>query len=579
MTVRVTFIHCPERLYAELQNNGVVFMPVWAYTLAAHLPNDGTYAISLFDTRIDSLAEVPEADIFLFSGINQDFTNLCVTHDELRGRFPSARTVIGGPICWSFDQAGDLGKLDRFDHIVIGDGEHLINPILDAIRTNTDLDHVVRSPARFEIAKSKELHWPLVEATYARYYGAVIEVSRGCPFLCEFCDIRVMQDNNRPHNKPVEIIMAEIDRLAGLGVNRFLMACDNFIGDPSWAESVVDAIIAWIAKTGRRPSFYTWMTINLYKMPGLIKKLRLANFDAVFIGIESFNSNSLIETAKMQNTAGELVGAIKEIQSYGLMVIAGLIFGFDSDGDDCFEQTLDGIVESGLLSGDPSLLTALPGTPLFKRMKMTHRLREVRYGLGGYKYQTNILYLQPRDAIIAGYGRFVDTFSRGEYQYRRLKAFFDNLDRGNYIPITGSGYINYSGALKVILRSRTAALQVVRRLAFFSIPPTNYYWVARALLLVLGRPHIAQRFGYLRVWFALWTNVLLRYKKLSARDFDIDSVKEGFDFQSILTEEYRTGSMETDVVLNKARAQRKFTVRALEDLMRSKESARTGTAG
>jgi hypothetical protein len=97
-----------------------------------------------------------------------------------------------------------------------------------------------------------------------------------------------------------------------------------------------------------------------------------------------------LETAKVQNTALDLVAAIREIQSYGFVVVAGLIFGFDTDPDDIAQIALDGILRSGLISGDPSLLTALPGTPLFQRMKLSNRLRDAQLGLGGFKYQTNL---------------------------------------------------------------------------------------------------------------------------------------------------------------------------------------------
>ena len=54
---------------------------------------------------------------------------------------------------------------------------------------------------------------------------------------------------------------------------------------------------------GRAPvivrALYTWLTINLYKQRGLMRKLRKAGFDMVFIGVESFSTNSLLETAKI----------------------------------------------------------------------------------------------------------------------------------------------------------------------------------------------------------------------------------------------------------------------------------------
>ena len=565
MPFRTTFVHAPEQTFSRLQNNGVLFMPVWAYTLAAHIPDDGTYDLSLVDTRFTEVAAIASADVFLFSGLNQDLDTLCDTLTSLRGRYPAARMVIGGPICWSFDMAGDLAKLDAWDHIVIGDGEDIIADFLASIRQSLPLERVIRVARRFELARSRQLYWPLVDATWHLYYGAVLEVSRGCPFLCEFCDIRVLPDNNRPHNKPIDVILAEIDHLSSLGVGRFLLACDNFIGEPRWAESLVDGIIDWSRRTGRTPSFYTWLTINLYKMPWLLRKMRLANFDAIFIGIESFNANSLLETAKAQNSASELVEAIRTIQSYGFPIIAGLIFGFDSDGPDAFELTLRGIGESGLLSGDPSLLTALPGTPLYRRMQAADRLRDVRYGLGGYKYRTNIKYLLPHDEVIGGYINFINRFTDGRYQFRRLVVFMDNLERGNYIPISGDGYISYLGALRIILKNPAAALQIGHRLVAFSSHLANWYWLLRAVLMVAARRRIIGRFGYLKIWFTLWTNVLLRYAGISARDFDIDSVGEDFDFASLLPVDYLDPLAD-----NKTKAQRRLTAEGLGSVVRQR---------
>ena len=48
-------------------------------------------------------------------------------HAELKRRFPGMISVLGGPICWSFNQVGDIAKPDAFDHIFIGDGEDAIS--------------------------------------------------------------------------------------------------------------------------------------------------------------------------------------------------------------------------------------------------------------------------------------------------------------------------------------------------------------------------------------------------------------------------------------------------------------------
>lgn len=46
---RVTFVHAPDPVYADTQNYGAMFMPVWAYTLGAHIPDDGRFRLTLHD--------------------------------------------------------------------------------------------------------------------------------------------------------------------------------------------------------------------------------------------------------------------------------------------------------------------------------------------------------------------------------------------------------------------------------------------------------------------------------------------------------------------------------------------------
>jgi radical SAM superfamily enzyme YgiQ (UPF0313 family) len=567
--LRVCFIHCPDPVYADTQNYGAQFMPVWVYTLAAHIPDDGRFKLSLYDTRVDPLASVEPADVFLFSGINQDHGNLIRVQDELKRRFPDAIFIIGGPICWSFSQVGDLHKLAGFDHVFIGDGEDHITPMLDKIRLGQPLDQVIQNKARFEIAKARPMYRPLMDSTIRRYYGAVLEVSRGCPFLCEFCDIRILPDNNRPHNKSPELIVEELDHLCDLGVRQVLLACDNFIGEPRWAEQVVDALLEWQQRTGYRPSLYTWLTINLFKHPELMRKMRRAGFDMVFIGVESFSNNSLLETAKVQNVTASVAEAVREIQSYGFVVVGGLIFGFDSDNDDAFDSTLNGLLEAGMLSGDPSLLTALPGTPLYRRMRAAGRLRDVRYGLGGFKYQTNIRYLMPKERLIEGYKYFVAEFTDGARQYARLKAFLDNLDRGNFVPIEAAGYGNVVLFAKMVSRNPPALYQMMQRLFRFGRRPRNLYWATRGLLLTLSRTHIPGRLSYFQFWLFAWTNSVLKYLDLSPADFDIDSVEGPHTPEHILPASYAENVVE-DIPYEKTKAQLRSTTGQLRNLIKER---------
>jgi radical SAM superfamily enzyme YgiQ (UPF0313 family) len=54
-----------------------------------------------------------------------------------------------------------------------------------------------------------------------------------------------------------------------------------------------------------------------------------ANFGAVFLGIETPDTDSLSLTQKFQNTRNSLTEAVENINRAGLSVMAGFILGFD----------------------------------------------------------------------------------------------------------------------------------------------------------------------------------------------------------------------------------------------------------
>jgi radical SAM superfamily enzyme YgiQ (UPF0313 family) len=563
---RISFIHSPDAFLAATQQYGAMFMPVWAYTLAAYIEHPEQYDLRLFDMRFEPVSDVPPAELFVFSGVNQDYETIVSNHAKLRDRYPDSCFIIGGPITWSLNQAGEINKLSMFDHIFIGDGEEAFPAFLKNFANRDRLGKVTETKIRFDVSRARGFYRPFLDATYSRYYGAVLEVSRGCPFLCEFCDIRVLPDNNRAHNFSAEHIVAELDHMAKLGIHQVLFAADNFIGDLRWAEEVLDRIIEWQQKSGNQLALYTWLTINLFRHPKLLKKMRLANFDMLFIGVESFSNNSLLETAKVQNTAGDMISALREIQSYGFAIVAGLIFGFDSDTPESFDLTLEGMAKSGLISGDPSLLTALPGTPLFRRMKLSGRLRNNKNSLGGYKYCTNIRYLMPKDQMIKGYQKFVRRFCEGDYQYQRLKGFLDNLDSGNYTPLKSKGYGSLGKYVSMVFKSPQAIKMLTSRLVQILSRPKVAWYATRGFLLVLSRSLRHPRlFGVFQFWLFNWTNAMLKYEGLSDTDFDIESVPEGFDRALILPEHYTDDAGE-DIPQVKVAAQQRSTVTQLRRL-------------
>jgi radical SAM superfamily enzyme YgiQ (UPF0313 family) len=533
--MKLTFVHAPTIQYD--QNYGTLFSPLWAYTLAAHLPP--TSDVEIVDCTIEEPDHIGPSDIFAFSGINQDLDSIRRVFDILKPRYPEATFILGGPITWSMEQEGKIGLLDHFDHIFILDGERSLPAFLDDVANRRTVPKIVRAE-RFPMDQCRPIRFDLYTRVARHYYGAVVEVSRGCPFLCEFCDIRVLPGNNRANNKSVELIVEELDAYHKLGVTQFQFACDNFIGDIAWARRCVDAVIHWKERTGARISIFTWLTINLYKLPDLMEKMRRAGFSILFIGIESVNRNSLLETAKVQNSKG-LEPAVRAIQAYGFIIAPGFIFGFDSDSETVFDDTLAFLRDSGVIGGDPSFLTALPGTPLFQRMRCTDRLTERPTATVRRKISTNILYLHDSEFLIRGFLDFVARYTSAEFQLARFQNHVRHiLESQKYIALDGVGYGSPIEYFRLQWRDPENRVMMFRRAIFLLGDPRKLaavfkaWKIARALKL--HGINLDINFNY---WVYVWTNIGLKYRGIGPKDFDIRSVDSNFDIARLLPVELK----------------------------------------
>jgi radical SAM superfamily enzyme YgiQ (UPF0313 family) len=540
----VHFIHAPEVYYE--QNAGTRFVPVWVYTLAAYVP-DG-WRMGITDCTIAPRSAIPDADVYVFSGINQDLPSLVATLAHVRAHHPSRTCVLGGPIVWSHEQCGKLADLDGFDHLFVLDGEETFPDFLRrfAEGRHAELGRIIRAP-RFDLSRARMMRFDLLAPHVREYYGGVVEAARGCPFLCEFCDIRVLPDNNRVHSKDIDLIVREIDAFWRLGVRQIQIACDNFIGDQVWARKCTDAILEWALRTRAEVALYTWCTINISRFPELLGRMRRAGFNALFIGVESFNANSILETAKVQNKndRNQMVEALQKIQSFGFIVVPGLIFGFDSDPPSMFDDTLRGVHDAGLIAGDPTFLLALPGTPLYARMKRAGRLVEDDRDADQLelhrervsKVESNIKYLQPRDAMVRGFMRFIARFTDGDFAYRRFRRHVELvLGTAQFRGVNAVGYGNLAQYLKSQFSSRQNVEKMANRMRLL-LEPKNFWAVTRAYALVVAnRRRYPGLKNHFTMWLYVWTNLLLKYRGLREEDFRLHSVESGYDLERVWRE-------------------------------------------
>jgi len=197
---------------------------------------------------------------------------------------------------------------------------------------------------------------------------------------------------------------------------------DNFIGNKGYLKNhLLPALIQW-QKDGKEIPFNTEASVNLADDEPLMEMMVKAGFDAVFIGIETPNEESLAECNKQQNKNRNLLESVKLIQRAGLQVTGGFIVGFDSDTPSIFQRQIEFIQQSGIVTAMVGLLNAPPGTRLYKRMREEGRLIDSSSG-DNTDGTTNILPIMGLDVLREGYENLMQYIYSPKHYYKRVMTF------------------------------------------------------------------------------------------------------------------------------------------------------------
>jgi radical SAM superfamily enzyme YgiQ (UPF0313 family) len=325
------------------------------------------------------------------------------------------KTVIaGGPLFTTGHEA-----FPEIKHFVLGEAEEIMPRVVEDMRSKK-LETIYQAPHRPALTHTPVPRWDLIQ--FRHYVTMSVQFSRGCPFDCEFCDIIVMNGRTPRTKSPAQLI-AELDALRRRGWRDMVFIVDdNFIGNKARTKSLLHALIEWRQRTRTTIGFLTEASVNLADDPELCALMVQAGFKKVFVGIETPSIEALAECHKVQNGNRDLVAAVQTLQRAGLEVMGGFIVGFDSDQRDIFKRQFEFIQRSGVATAMVGLLTALPQTRLWQRLKREGRLENESTGNNtdaalNFKPKLNREFLQ------SGYRDLVKKLYEPRHYNQRIRTF------------------------------------------------------------------------------------------------------------------------------------------------------------
>lgn len=247
--------------------------------------------------------------------------------------------------------------------VVIGEAEGLWHIVLEDAGHNR-LKPFYKLDKLPDLQKHIKPRRDLIKCSSGKFAIAPIETTRGCPYNCDFCSVSRFFGTRQRH-KPIPDIIADIESCREK--NLFFLD-DNITGDKKYARELFREMIPlnkiWVGQA----------SVQVANDSELMKLAYRSGCRALLIGFESMSDPGINQYRKTLKSIDENVFAVKKLQDNGIMTMASLIFGLDSDTLDVFDNAYEFLTRSKAAFFQACVMTPYPGTPVFHKLQNEGRI-------------------------------------------------------------------------------------------------------------------------------------------------------------------------------------------------------------
>jgi radical SAM superfamily enzyme YgiQ (UPF0313 family) len=369
-------------------------------TVAAATPEQ--HDIRIVDEQVEGIPYGAEADLVGIGCMTALAPRAYEIADEFRRR--GRRVVLGGMHPTFLPREALL----HADAVVAGEVEDVWPQLLADVEAGR-MAGLYRSETPPDLAKLRVPPRHLLKrGTYATVNA--IQATRGCPKGCQFCSVRAFS-SGRQRQRPVDAVARELQSLSG---SLAIFVDDNLTADRDYAMALFRAL---------EPVGKLWVTqasLGFAKDEELVKAAARAGCFGVFAGIETFSQSNLAGVQKSFNRVDEYRELIGMLHHYGIGVEAGIVFGFDGDTPETFEDTLHQLDDLKVDMLQASIMTPLPGTGGFEA------LRPCIFDLNWEHYDFHTVVFEPKGMTAEELQMGHDWMTRAFYGKRRIAKRLEN---------------------------------------------------------------------------------------------------------------------------------------------------------
>ena len=416
MKILLIYPHYPDSFWSfkhalKFVSKKAAVPPLGLITISAMLPE--TWEKKLVDMNVSKLnsTDIAWADYIFISAmyIQKISVNKIITECKTQKK----TIVAGGPL---FTQ--EHKNYPEIDHFILNEAEITLPKFLSDLSLGK-AQRVYTTNDYADITTTPIPDFHLLERN--KYVFMNIQVTRGCPFACSFCEITSLL-GHKVRKKSSEQVLNELETLYQLNWRgSVFIVDDNFIGNKLWVKNqLLPKMLSWMQAHKFPFTFNTETSINLADDDELMRLMVDTGFSSTFIGIETPVEESLHNCNKTQNRNRNLVESVKKILKSGIQVSGGFIVGFDTDTASVFQRQIDFIQKSGIVSAMVGLLNAPKNTNLYKQMQRENRLTVEPTG-NNTDMSMNFIPKMNVNDLLGGYEKIIQNIYNTKAYYKRLR--------------------------------------------------------------------------------------------------------------------------------------------------------------
>jgi radical SAM superfamily enzyme YgiQ (UPF0313 family) len=242
--------------------------------------------------------------------------------------------------------------------------------------------------------------------------GGIMFATRGCPNGCEFCTLAIMYKQNYRF-RPIHEVAAEFASFRGKVI---IFWDDNLSEDLDYAKALCKAIAPY------KKWWSSQVSVKAGADDEFLSLAAQSGCKQFFVGFESVSQQSLNNARKGFNRASDYSEIVKRIHEHGIAVQAGIVFGFDDDKPDVFDETIKFLEDTGIQNATFHILTPYPGTPLYERLNAEGRILSCDWAK--YNARTDVVFKpmhMSATELLDGFNEVNRRFYSFRSIYRRMR--------------------------------------------------------------------------------------------------------------------------------------------------------------